>query len=191
MKIIKISKGETVNKSSRFKNRKTDKANNSLNPNVFLFDQKPWQRVRKTYKVIILVLVAVAFYCIIFPPAEVKIFWFVLMIITLLVFLNEAVILPKKYFLKIVRLSRRTIEFEYYNSTKFQFRFPKKKVYFYVYAYEKSVEIAYSGHKIIFTNPTEMTTFLNHVIELAGLEFYKSTELGMNKELLEYKVTRK
>lgn len=188
MKIIKISEGETVEKSKRLiKNAPTFIKKSKRNRVVFNFEQKRWQTIGKVYESIIILLIIGSFIGI-FNTEGALPFLFGTTMFGLFSIVKRTQLLPKKYFLKLVTITRQTIEFVYNNSDKVQFTFPTDEVYFFVYSYEKSIELAYSNHKMIFTNAAEMSLFLDKVLLVARLEFYKSVELGMNKEVLKYKV---
>lgn len=179
MRVIKISKGETVNGSITF-------INNKGNSSIFNFENKRWQKIGKIYEWIMFIVGLISFVCLVSLPDS---FPIPLISTAILFFFTKRTrVFPKKYFLKSVKITRRTIEFEYYDSKKKSFTFSTNEVRFFVYSYDERVEVVYSKHTMIFTNATEMTTFLNKVMVIAKLDFYESIELGMNKEMIKYKV---
>lgn len=188
MKIIKISEGEIVKKSKKLTNNSgTFIKKSKRNRAVFNFEQKRWQTIGKVYEGLIAILIIASFIGFFRTEGALSFLCGVTMF-GLFSIAERTRLLPKKFFLKSVKITPHTIEFEYSNSKKVQFTFPTDEVHFAIYSYEKKIELAYSNHRMIFTNAAEMSIFLDKVISIVKLDFYKSVELGMNKEVLKYKV---
>jgi hypothetical protein len=156
---------------------------------VFDFEQERWQRIGKFYEGILLGFLFILVFGGLFIFGSITIFFISLGASMLGVIITpKTTFIPKKYFLKTVKVKRRTIEFTYDDKDIHKFTFPKDEVHLIVHSSNEMLEIEYASHIMNFKNSTDVTTFLDNVVLTSRLEFDKSVEAGIKREVLHYKV---
>lgn len=158
---------------------------------VFDFEQERWLRIGKFYENIVGTFFLILFFygaVIVGESNEIMSFIGIGALILGAIITKKTTFIPKKYFLKTVKVKRRTIEFTYDEKDSHEFTFPEDEVHFIVHSSNERLEIEYASHIMNFKNSTEITTFLDNVVLMSRLEFDKSVEAGIKREVLHYKV---
>lgn len=158
---------------------------------VFDFEQERWQRIGKFYENIVGAFSVILFFygvVIVGESNEIMSFIGIGALMLGAIITKKTTFIPKKHFLKTVKINRETIEFTYDDKDIHKFTFPKDEVHFIVHSSNEMLEIEYASHIMNFKNSTDVTTFLDNVVLMSRLEFDKSVEAGIKREVLHYKV---